>query len=120
MRATGLDLGAGRNLETPSIVSDRYVAHGMPGTLALTVTSLVPDAAGTSARTVTGTTLPGANVDAEDDRRSAGRSATARVHRGRTQAAHWSLTLPWSFGASPITVTATKGNRTAYTQASQT
>ena len=26
-----LDLSAGRNLETPDIVTDRYVAHGMPG-----------------------------------------------------------------------------------------
>ena len=41
-----LDLGAGRNLETPDIVSDRYVAHGMPGTFALTITSLVPGLGG--------------------------------------------------------------------------
>ena len=34
-----VDLGAGRNLETPAIVTDRYVAHGMPGSLPLTVTS---------------------------------------------------------------------------------
>ena len=26
-----LDLSAGRNLETPDIVTDRYVTHGMPG-----------------------------------------------------------------------------------------
>jgi glucoamylase len=36
-----LDIGAGRNLETPDIVTDRYVAHGMPGTFALTVGSRV-------------------------------------------------------------------------------
>ena len=34
-----VDLGAGRNLETPGIVTDRYVAHGMPGSLPLTVSS---------------------------------------------------------------------------------
>ena len=34
-----LDLSAGRNLETPDIVTDRYVAHGPPGSLPLTVTS---------------------------------------------------------------------------------
>ena len=34
-----LDLSAGRNLETPDIVTDRYVTHGMPGQLPLTVTS---------------------------------------------------------------------------------
>ncbi len=110
-----IDLGAGRNVETPSIVSDRYVAHGMPGTFGLTVTSLVPDAAGTSA-TVTGTTLPGANVDAETIPVGAGSATLASTVAD--SGGHWSLTLPWSFGASPITVTATKGNRTAYTQAS--
>jgi glucoamylase len=110
-----IDLGAGRSVETPSIVSDRYAAHGMPGTFALTITSLVPDAAGTSA-TVTGTTLPDADVDAETTPVGAGMATLASIVAD--SGGHWSLTLPWSFGASPITVTATKGNRTAYTQAS--
>jgi hypothetical protein len=26
-----LSLSAGRNLETPAIVTDRHVSHGMPG-----------------------------------------------------------------------------------------
>jgi glucoamylase len=110
-----LDLGAGRTLETPDIVSDRYAAHGMPGTFALTIASLVPDSAGTSA-TVSGTTLPGADVDAETTPVGAGMGTL--VSAVADSAGHWSLTLPWSFGASPITVTATKGNRTAYAQAS--
>ena len=110
-----IDLGAGRTVETPDIVSDRYVVHGMPGTFALTIASLVPDSAGTSA-TVTGTTLPGANVDAETTPVGAG-SATL-VSTVADSGGHWSLTLPWGFGASPITVTATKGGRTAYAQAS--
>jgi glucoamylase len=110
-----LDLGAGRTLETPGIVSDRYVAHGMPGTFALTIASLVPNAAGTSA-TVSGTTLAGAAVDAETTPVGAGEGTL--VSTVADSGGHWSLTLPWSFGASPITVTATKGNRTAYTQAS--
>ena len=110
-----IDLGAGRSVETPDIVSDRYVAHGMPGTFGLTVASLVPDAAGTSA-TLTGTTLPGADVDAETIPVGAGMATLASTVAD--SGGNWSLTLPWSFGASPITVTATKGNRTAYTQAS--
>ncbi|MFZ1992463.1 MAG: glucodextranase DOMON-like domain-containing protein, partial [Solirubrobacteraceae bacterium] len=110
-----IDLGAGRSVETPDIVSDRYVAHGMPGTFALAVTSLVPDAAGTGA-TVTGTTLAGADVDAETIPAGAGRATLASVIADSS--GHWSLTLPWSFGASPITVTATTGGRTAYAQAS--
>ena len=110
-----IDLGAGRTVETPDIVSDRYVRHGMPGTFALTIASLVPNSAGTSA-TVSGTTLPGARVDAETTPVGAGEGtlvSTVADSNGK-----WSVTLPWSFGASPITVTATQGNRTAYTQAS--
>src|SRR6185312_11865557 len=34
-----LAISTGRNLETPGIVTHRYVRHGMPGTLPLTVTS---------------------------------------------------------------------------------
>jgi glucan 1,4-alpha-glucosidase len=110
-----IDLGAGRTVETPDIVSDRYVAHGMPGTFALTIASLVPNSAGTSA-TVSGTTLPGVNVDAETTPVGAGSATLASVMADSH--GNWSLTLPWSFGASPITVTATKGGRTAYAQAS--
>jgi glucoamylase len=114
-----LALSTGRNLETPDIVTDRYVAHGMPHTFALTVGSLVPDSAGTSA-TVTGTTLPGATVDAETIPVGAGRATLVSTTAGATgnSAGTWSLTLPWSFGASPITITATLGGRTAYAQAS--
>src|SRR6185437_431194 len=61
-----IDLGAGRNVETPGIVSDRYVARGMPGTLPLTITSPSPGSSiSSSTFTVTGTTAPRATVDAE-------------------------------------------------------
>ena len=66
-----IDLGAGRNVETPDIVSDRYVAHGMPGTLPLTITSPAPGSIVTTPSiTVTGTTAPHALVDAEAERPS--------------------------------------------------
>ena len=45
-----IDLGAGRNVETPSIVSDRYDAHGMPGTFGLTVTLLIQGELGEALR----------------------------------------------------------------------
>jgi glucoamylase len=110
-----VDLGAGRTVETPRIVSDRYVAHGMPGTFALAITSLVPNAAGTNA-TVSGTTLPNIDVDTETTPVGAGQGTlVSTMSDGH---GNWSVTLPWSFGASPITVTATKGGRTAYVQAS--
>jgi glucoamylase len=110
-----IDLGAGHNVETPDIVSDRYAAHGMPGTFALTIASLVPNSAGTSA-TVSGTTAPGALVDAETTPPGAGQATLVSTRADGS--GHWSLTLPWQFGGSPITVTATQGGRTAYAQAS--
>ena len=113
-----IDLGAGRNLETPDIVTDRYVAHGMPGTLPLTITS---PAAGsivtTQAITVTGTTAPHALVDAEADTSAGGSAATASTMADGS--GHWSLSLtPTTFGSPVITVTATKGNSTGYAQVS--
>ena len=61
-----LNLSAGHDLDTPSITTDRYVTHGMPGTLPLSITS---PAAGSnvtgSTVTVTGTTAPGADVVVE-------------------------------------------------------
>ena len=60
-----IDLSAGRNVETPRIVTDRYVTNGMPGSLPVTITSPTAGANVTSATvTVTGTTTPGAKVDA--------------------------------------------------------
>jgi glucoamylase len=111
-----LDLGAGRNLETPDIVSDRYVAHGMPGALPLAITS---PAAGsvvtTQAITVTGTTAPHALVDAEAETSAGGVAATASTMADGS--GNWSLSLtPATFGSPTITVTATKGNSTGYAQ----
>ncbi len=55
-----LALSAGRNLETPSITTRRYVSHGMPGSLPLSVTSPASGATVNGATvTVTGTTARG-------------------------------------------------------------
>ncbi len=113
-----VDLGAGRAVETPDIVSDRYVAHGMPGALPLTITS---PAAGsivtTQSITVTGTTAPHALVDAEAETSAGGTAATAATMADGS--GHWSLSLtPATFGSPIITVTATKGNSTGYAQES--
>ncbi len=73
-----LDLSHGRNLETPGIVSDRYVEHGMPGPLALAVTSPANGASVNGGTvTVTGTTAPGATVAAEADGPAGGTAGTA-------------------------------------------
>ena len=110
-----LDLSAGRNLETPSIVTDRYVRHGMPGSLPLVITSPAPGASETTASvTVTGTTAAGASVDAEAVGAAGGTAATAATTAGSS--GNWTLSLPSSFGSTTITVTATKGDSTGYTQ----
>ena len=114
-----LDLSAGRDLETPSIVSDRYVRHGMPGALPLTVTSPANGASvDADSVTVTGTTTPGARVVAQAAVMAGGTAATASATAG--SAGNWSLSLPVSFGTTTITVTATSGERTAYQQLSVT
>ena len=109
-----LDLSAGRNLETPDIVTDRYVARGMPGPLPLTVTS--PTSGSTAAPptvTVTGTTAAKARVDAE----ATGLFGAPGVVTTRADSTGaWSLTLPVSFGTTTITVTATLGRSTGYSQ----
>jgi glucoamylase len=110
-----LALGAGRDLETPGITTDRYVTHGMPGTLPLTVTSPANGASVSSSTvSVSGTTASGARVDAEGATATGGTAATASAIADSS--GHWSLSLPVSFGTTTITVTATSGGRTAYSQ----
>jgi glucoamylase len=113
-----LDLGAGRSLETPGIVSDRYVAHGMPGALPLTITSPAPGSSVTTQSiTVTGTTAPHALVDAEAETSAGGTAASASTIADGS--GHWSLSLtPATFGSPIITVSATRGNSTGYAQVS--
>jgi glucoamylase len=110
-----LDLSAGRNLETPSIVTNRYVTHGMPGALSLTVTSPTNGSTVTgSSVTVTGTTTAGASVVAEA---VGGVGGAAAIATGTfTSPGHWTLTLPVGFGATTITVSSTLGRSTGYSQ----
>jgi glucoamylase len=114
-----LDLSAGHNLDSPGIVSRRYVAHGLPGTLPLTITSPADHSSVNSQTvTVTGTTAPGAQVDAEAVGAAGGAAATASTTADSS--GDWSLTLPASFGTTTITVSATAGRRTAYHRLSVT
>jgi glucoamylase len=114
-----LDLSTGRNLETPGIVTDRYVEHGTPGALPLTVSSPANGASVDSATvTVTGTTAPGASVAAQASGPAGGAAAIASATAD--SGGHWTLALPTTFGSSTITVTATLGRSTAYAQLSVT
>ncbi|MGA2924868.1 MAG: glucodextranase DOMON-like domain-containing protein [Solirubrobacteraceae bacterium] len=112
-----LDLGTGRDLETPSITTARYVTHGIPGTFALNVTSPANGAFISAASVnVTGTTAPGAQVDAEAETASGGRAAI--VSTTADAAGAWSLSVPDGYLTTTITVTATQGDTTAYQQLS--
>jgi glucoamylase len=121
-----LDLGAGRLLEQPSIVADRYVTNRQ-GETPLTLTApvaetgsavpaqaTVPQAtvSGTSV-TVTGTTSPGARVDiaVSDLQISNGSASVSSVTAGRDGA--FSTTVPVPAGdQSHVAVTATAAGGT--------
>jgi glucoamylase len=110
-----LDLSAGRELETPAIVTRRYVTNGMPGSVPLTITSPASGSTiGSATITVTGTTTPGATVNAESDGAAGGRAGTASTTADSN--GNWSLSLPASFGTTTITVTATLGASSGYAQ----
>ncbi len=56
-----LDLGAGRALEAPAVTTQRYITHGPPGALTVSLTAPASGTTLDSATTaVTGTTAPGA------------------------------------------------------------
>jgi glucoamylase len=110
-----LDLSAGRNLETPQIVTDRYVTHGMPGSLPVVITSPAPGSSiDATTVTVTGTTTPGATVAAESQGSAGGTASTATTTADGS--GNWTLSLATSFGTNTITVTATQGDATGYAQ----
>ncbi|HYB30449.1 MAG TPA: glucodextranase DOMON-like domain-containing protein [Solirubrobacteraceae bacterium] len=113
-----LDLSAGRILERPDIVSDRYVAHGMPGSLPITVTSPASGTRVTSTTvTVSGTTTPDASVVAEAAPPTGGAVPIVSTKADPTTG-DWTLTVPVGFATTTITVTATLGRSTGYTQTS--
>ncbi len=110
-----LALSAGHNLETPRIVTNRYVTHGMPGTLPLAVISPANGARiGASAVTVTGTTSSGARVTLEAWNSFALPAAIASTTADSS--GNWSVSIPVSFGATTITATAVSGRSTGYAQ----
>jgi glucoamylase len=110
-----LAISTGRDLETPGIVTRRYVTRGMPGSLPLTVTSPTDDENIDSPTvTVTGTTTAGATVVAEALGSIGATPSIASTTAGPS--GDWSLQLPVGFGSTTITVTATLGRSTGYGQ----
>jgi glucoamylase len=112
-----LALATGHTPETPQFTTRRYVAHGPPGALNVTITA--PASGSTLAATstaVTGTTAPGAKVTVSSVDATSGASSVAST----TAAADgsFSATVPIGFGSNAITVGAsTHGLRnTGYAQ----
>jgi glucoamylase len=108
-----LDVGAGRPLEQPAVVRDRYARP--PGALPLTVGAPADGASVSGATTdVTGTTAPGARVEVASAGTDVGNDATVVSARAGSDGA-FSARVPVSFGTTVLTVTATgRDGRTAY------
>jgi glucoamylase len=111
-----LGLGNGRTVETPAVTTARYVTHGPPGALTVTLTAPAFGATvGAATVKVTGTTSPGATVDVASADTTTG--ATASVTSTVAAAdGSFSATVPVGFGADVITATATSpdGRNTGY------
>jgi glucoamylase len=117
-----MSLGKGHTVETPAVTTRRYVTHGPPGALTVTLTSPAPGATiGTATTTVTGTASAGASVDvASADTTTGGTPSVAST----TAAADgsFSVTVPVGFGHDVLTATATAagGKSTGYAQVTVT
>ncbi|HEX6755114.1 MAG TPA: glucodextranase DOMON-like domain-containing protein [Mycobacteriales bacterium] len=102
-----LGVGAGRPVEQPAIVADRYVRVPPPAAALLTVTAPADGSTVTTATTqVTGITAPGATVDiAATPTDTGGATTTVTVTAGTDGS--FAATVPTPFGTSAITVAAT-------------
>jgi glucoamylase len=109
-------LGTGRTVETPEVTTARYITHGPPGALAVTLTAPAPGATvGTATTKVSGTTSPGVSVDvaSADTTTGAPASVTSTVAAADGT---FSATVPVGFGHDAFTATATSadGRSTGY------
>ena len=115
-------VGTGRNVDTPAITTARYVTHGPPGSLPVTITAPAQGSTlATSSTTVTGTTTPGSAVTIASTDTTTGAPTSVT---GTTAASDgsFSATVPISFGSNAITVSATApgGRSTGYGQVTVT
>ncbi len=115
-------LGDRRTVETPAVTTDRYVTHGPPGALTVTLTAPAAGATiGSSTTTVTGTTSPGASVDVASADTTTGALASVTSTAAAADGS-FSVTVPVGFGDDVITATATSagGRSTGYAQVAVT
>jgi glucan 1,4-alpha-glucosidase len=117
-----LALGTGRNPDTPHVTTQRYVRHGPPGALPVTITA--PKDGSTlavSSTTVTGATQPGAAVTIASDDSTTGAPASLATTVAASDGSY-SASVPVGFGSNVITVAATAnhGRSTGYAQVTVT
>ncbi len=111
-------LGTGHNVDTPAVTTTRYITHGAPGSLPVTITAPASGATLTTATTtVTGTTTPGSAVSIEAADTTTSEAATV-VSTTAGSDGSFSASVPVGFGTHAITATATApgGRSTGYAQ----
>lgn len=116
-----VDLGAGKDTDTPAITTARYLTHGAPAATPVTITSPASGATieGATA-TVTGTAAAGATVDIEAQDTDTGAAATT-VSTTADASGTYSATVAIGFGTTVITAVATTAaGATGYAQTSVT
>jgi glucoamylase len=115
-------VGTGRDVDTPALTSERYVTHGAPGKLPVTITAPASGALlATASTTVTGTTTAGAKVTIQAADTTTSAPATVTTATAAADGS-FSATVPVSFGTNAVTVTATApgGRSTGYAQVTAT
>jgi glucoamylase len=114
-----VDLGTGRDTDTPAITTKRYVTHGAPAATPVTITSPASGATiegGTT--TVTGTAAAGATVDVSTQDTDTGAAATT-VSTTAGASGTYSAPVAIGFGTNVITAVATTtAGATGYAQTS--
>ncbi|HEU5429875.1 MAG TPA: glucodextranase DOMON-like domain-containing protein [Actinocrinis sp.] len=112
-----VDLGTRQSVDRPQITTDRYVTHGAPGAIPVTITA--PASGATiegGSTTVTGTSAPGASVVIASADTDAGAASTTATTTADSSGA-FSAPVAIGFGTDIITVAATtKAGATGYAQ----
>jgi glucoamylase len=102
------DLAAGRSLEQPAQVRDRYVTH-VQGTTPLTVTSPVDGSATGATTTVAGTAAPGATIDIADVATDANTATTLATTTAAADGS-FSVDVTSAAGTNVFVITSTAPN----------
>jgi glucoamylase len=99
-----LALAAGHTVETPQFTTQRYVAHGPPGALPVTITAPANGSTlAATSTTVTGTTTPRAKVTVESVDSTTGAPSSVTSTKAAADGS-FSATVPIGFGSNAITV----------------